>query len=126
MRQEPEGFPEFWAIWRPHARHTDGRGLARETFAKHVRTGSDPQDIIDGARYFFRTLKERDREFVPLSATWMNRGSFEDLAVAERQYQQRVSEATARNEQASNVHKIDDSRRAELVRDARERLRRQA
>ena len=19
---EPEGFPEFWAIWRPHRRHT--------------------------------------------------------------------------------------------------------
>lgn len=125
MKQEPHGFPEFWAIWRPHARHTDGRGLARETFAKHVRAGADPQDIIDGATYFFRTIKERDREFVPLSSTWLNRGAFEDLAISERQYQQRVSEAKAR-QQETNVVRISDERRHELVSNAREALRRQA
>lgn len=125
MKQEPEGFPEFWAIWRPHARHTDGRGLARETFVKHVKAGADPQDIIDGASYFFRTIKERDREFVPLSSTWLNRGAFEDLAVSERQYQQRVSEAKSR-QQETNVVRISDERRQELVNNARGALRRQA
>lgn len=125
MKHEPEGFPEFWAIWRPHARHTDGRGLARETFAKHIRAGACPQDIIDGASYFFRTIKERDREFVPLSSTWLNRGAFEDLAISERQYQQRVSEAKAR-QQETNVVRISDERRKELANNAREALRRQA
>lgn len=114
MRQEPEGFPEFWSIWRKHARHTDGRGLARETFAKHVKAGADPQDIIDGAAYFFRTMKERDREFVPLSSTWLNRQSFEDLAVSERQYQQRKAEIEQRRQDESNVTKLDDARRAEI------------
>jgi len=92
MRQEPEGFADFWAVWRPHARHTDGRGLAREAFAKHLKSGACAQDMIDGAKYFFRTMKERDKEFVPLSATWLNRGAYEDMAEAERAIQQRVVE----------------------------------
>ncbi|MGJ7039167.1 hypothetical protein J2Y63_002422 [Shinella sp. BE166] len=119
MRQEPEGFPAFWEIWRKHARHTDGRGLARETFAKHVKAGAEPQDIVDGATYFFRTIKERDREFVPLSSTWLNRGAYEDLAVSERQYQQRVSEAMARRQQETNVVQIDPAKRAEMAERAR-------
>lgn len=95
-RNEPTLFPEFWAIWKPHARHTDGRGLARDAFRKHVLAGVDPQDIVDGAACFFRTMKERDREFVPLSATWINRTSYEDLAEQEREYQARLSQAKER------------------------------
>ena len=83
--KEPEGFPAFWELWRPHARKTDGRKLARETFAKHVRAGADPEDIVYGAAWFLRTMKERDREFIPLSSTWMNRGSYEDDCILERQ-----------------------------------------
>lgn len=90
-KQEPEGFADFWAVWRPHARHTDGRGLARDTFAKHVSGGAEPRDIIDGARWFFRTMKERDKEFVPLSSTWINRRAYEDMALQERAYQERIA-----------------------------------
>lgn len=100
MKQEPEGFAEFWALWRPNARHTDGRGLARETFAKHIRAGADPQDIVYGAKCFFRTMKERDREFVPLASTWINREAYIDLAVLERQREQRMQE---REEPAASV-----------------------
>lgn len=118
MREEPEGFKEFWEqVWRPHARHTDGRGLAREAFAKHIKSGACPQDIIDGARYFFRTMKERDKEFVPLSATWLNRGAYEDMAEAERALQQRVEQ----RQQAANVVEMkpqqqeSPERRAEMA-----------
>jgi len=90
-REEPEGFSEFWTIWRKYARHTDGRGLARDAFTKHVRSGADPQDIIDGVTHFFRTMKDKDREFVPLSATWINREAYTDLAALERSYQLRIS-----------------------------------
>lgn len=96
-------FQTFWDVWRPHARHTDGRGLARETFAKHVRAGANPQDIIDGAKWFFRSMKERDREFVPLSSTWMNRGSFEDMAIQERDYQRRIEDRQQRTTDTHNV-----------------------
>lgn len=119
-KDETPEFVHFWEkIWRKHARHTDGRGLARETFAKHVKAGADPQDIVDGAAYFFRTMKERDREFVPLSSTWINRQAYEDLAVSERQYQQRVAEAMARRQEPTNVTNIDDARRADMAQRAR-------
>lgn len=117
MRTEPEGFPEFWLIWKPYARHTDGRGLAREAFAKHVKAGACPQDIVDGAKYFFRTMKDKDRDYVPLSATWMNRGSYEDSAEAERVLQQKLRErAVAQpNVIALQQPKESPERRAEMA-----------
>ena len=97
--KEPEGFPAFWDLWSPHKRKTDGRKLARETFAKHVRSGADPEDIINGAAWFLRTMKERDREFIPLSSTWMNRGTYEDDCILERK---RI-DALARAKRPDNV-----------------------
>lgn len=104
---EPEGFPDFWALWSPHKRKTDGRKLARETFAKHVRAGADPEDIIYGAAWFLRTMKERDREFIPLSSTWMNRGSYEDDCILERQ---RI-EAMEQVKRSDNVVHMDQVER---------------
>lgn len=93
---EPEGFADFWAIWLPIARHTDGRGLARETYRKHMLMGALPEDIIDGARWFVRNLNERDRNgFVPLAATWLNREAYTDFAEKERAYQARLSTGSA-------------------------------
>ena len=34
---EPDGFADFWAIWRPHARKTDGRAA----WCAH----SEPRDL---------------------------------------------------------------------------------
>jgi hypothetical protein len=120
MKQEPEGFSDFWSIWKPHARHTDGRGLARETFSKLIKNGADPQDIIDGAKCFFRTMKDRDRDYVPLASTWLNRGAFEDLAEQERTYAAKQLERRVREAQASeNVVSISQERREELARQAR-------
>lgn len=90
-KNESEFFVEFWNVWKPHQRKTDGRGLARDTFNKHVKNGADPRDIIDGAKCFFRTMKDKDREFVPLSQTWLNRESYADLAEQERAHQERLA-----------------------------------
>lgn len=118
MKNEPEGFKEFWeGVWRAHARHTDGRGLARDTYAKLVKGGADPQDIIDGARYFIRTLK--DPQYIPLSSTWLNRGAFEDLCELERRYQARISERKP-EKPPENVVQIDPERRARLAEMARQ------
>lgn len=97
---EPEGFSEFWSVWLPHARHTDGRGLARETFRRHILNGAEPQDIIDGARWFLRSMTDRDRQYVPLSSTWLNREAYIDLCEKERAYQAREQ---ARAQKAVNV-----------------------
>ena len=90
---EPEGFDSFWGQWRKIARHTDGRGLARETYRKHILNGAEPQDIIDGASWFIRNLSDRDREYVPLSSTWLNRGSYEDACEKERAFKESLTEA---------------------------------
>ena len=94
---EPEGFAEFWEVWLPHARHTDGRGLARETFRRHLLNGAMPEDIIDGARWFLRSMSDRDRQYVPLSSTWINREAYIDLCEKERAYQARLNERPAEN-----------------------------
>ncbi len=91
---EPEGFIEFWAAWQPMARHTDGRGLAREAFRKQILNGAEPQDIIDGAKWFLRGVK--DKQYVPLSATWLNREPWPDLCGQERAYQARMAEQAQR------------------------------
>ena len=119
-KDESPEFIDFWTLWRPNARHTDGRGAAREAFNKHVRAGASPQDIVDGARYFFRTMKEKDREFVPLVATWINRGTFEDTAEQERAHQARIAEAQQRrNEAAGNVVEIRQQPMSDAERDHR-------
>jgi hypothetical protein len=91
--------------------------LAREAFAKHVKAGACPQDIIDGAKYFFRTMKDKDRDYVPLSATWMNRGSYEDSAEAERALQQKLRERAVSqpNVIALQQPKESPERRAEMA-----------
>ncbi len=80
-------FVEFWSAWKRFARHTDGRGDARDTFLQHVKFGVDARDILDGARYFLRTMKDKDREYIPLAASWINKRAYEDLAELERAYQ---------------------------------------
>lgn len=130
MKDESPFFIAFWAVWKPYARHTDGRGLAREAFNKHVRNGANPQDIVDGAKAFFRTMKDRDREYVPLSATWLNRESFMDLAEAQRDHERRMQEAQSRRveqikQQASApaAQAIDPAKRAEMAARAKAALR---
>lgn len=125
--KEPEGFAEFWELWRSHKRKNDGRGLARETFAKHVRAGVDPEDIILGAAWFLRTMKERDREFIPLSSTWMNRGLYEDDCVFERKRLEAMTKAIRPDNVVhmaqSSTHKPSEAERAAAVERARATLR---
>lgn len=89
--EESAEFKIFWSIWQPISRHTDGRGLARDAFRKQLLMGAEPQDLIDGARWYARNLSEREKPYVPLSATWLNRETFADLCEKERMYQQTLS-----------------------------------
>lgn len=89
--QGPPGFDEFWQVWRQVKRRTDGRLDAMDGFEKLIRRGADPQDIIDGARWFIRNLPA-GYEFVPLAKTWLNRGGWMDDCEKERAFQARQSE----------------------------------
>lgn len=90
--QEPEGFPQFWSEWRPFMRKNDGRGEARATYRKHILAGAEPADIIDGAKAYLRSLTEREKPYIPLAATWLNREAYADWAEHEREYQKRLAE----------------------------------
>lgn len=90
---ESTEFIAYWNMWQPHSRNTDGRALARETFRKQVLKGADPQDIVDGAAWFLRNITERTKDYVPLSATWLNREGWDGLCDKERAYQERLSQA---------------------------------
>ena len=94
---EPEGFPEFWQVWSPHRRHTDGRGDARNTYRKHILMGALPEDIIDGAKGFFRFMAEKDKPYVPLAASWLNKEAYSDWCEQERAYHRRLAEREQTN-----------------------------
>lgn len=90
---ETDEFRTFWEeIWRPNMRRTDGRGDARDCFLTHVRSGADPQDIVDGARWFMCNLTARDKEYIPLAASWMNKRAYEDGAELWRKLQKQIAE----------------------------------
>lgn len=89
--ETPE-FVAFWENWRPSKRKNDGRGDARDCFLSHVRAGADPQDIVDGAKWYLRQLTSRDKEYIPLAATWLNRRDYEDGADQERAFQEQIKQ----------------------------------
>jgi hypothetical protein len=114
--ETPE-FVAFWSAWRIHARHTDGRGDARDAFFKHVRMGADPQDLVDGAAYFLRTMKDKDREYIPLAASWLGKRAYEDMAEAERALQQKLRERVIAQPNIVTLQQPKESpeRRAEMA-----------
>ena len=130
-KDETEEFVAFWNLWKPFARHTDGRGDARDTFYQHVNAGAPAQDIVDGARCFLRTMKDKDRDYIPLAASWINKRAYEDLAEAQRAFDARMAEAQQRRVDAAvNVvdlpasQQISPERRAEMVARMRNEMRR--
>ncbi|MBZ9873101.1 hypothetical protein LB542_19830 [Mesorhizobium sp. BR1-1-9] len=76
-------------------RRTDGRGDARETYRKHILKGALPADIIDGAKAFLRDVPEKDRPYIPLASSWMNKESYLDWCEKERAFQQRLADLAA-------------------------------
>jgi hypothetical protein len=93
--EESAEFQTFWSIWKPISRHTDGRGLAREAFRKQVLMGACPDDIVDGARWYARNLSEREKPYVPLSATWIHRETYDGLCDKEREFKDRIESSQA-------------------------------
>lgn len=88
---EPEGFEELWLLWRDHARKTDGRGKARPMYRNWLLAGAEPQDIIDGARWHLRTLKDEDKPFIQLLSVYINSEKWKDECEKERAFQERQS-----------------------------------
>lgn len=93
---EPEGFETLWQVWRPHARHTDGRGKARPMYARFISAGTDPQDIIDGATYHIRSMQEKDKPYINLLSVYIYSERWKDECLQERAFQARLAEREAK------------------------------
>lgn len=103
-QHEPEGFSAFWDIWRPHRRKNDGRGDARERYRKCLLAGANPERIAAGAAWYIRTMKNEERPYIPLAATWLHREAYEDCADDKAAYE--ASKAKSEADAAANVTKF--------------------
>lgn len=92
---EPEGFSDFWNEWKPYQRKTDGRGKARPAYAQMIEAGHDPQDILDGTRWYLRNMSERDAPYIPLASSFLRSERWLDDCEREREFQARMQEKQA-------------------------------
>lgn len=88
--ESPE-FIAFWTLWKERMNRNDGRGSARDEFFRHVEEdGVHPQDIVDGARWFYHNGGNAG-DYRVHAQTWLNRRAYEDGCEAWRTYQARLS-----------------------------------
>lgn len=93
---EPDKFSDWWNLWRPVKRRNDGRGDARDGYAKKLANGADPSEIIDGTRWYIRNLP-KGYEYVPLAKTFLNREVWADHYEQERAYQASLAQKPSTN-----------------------------
>jgi hypothetical protein len=90
---QPEGFDEFWQFWRQHKRHTDGPGKCRKEYARQIKEGATPEDLLIAADWHVRNTK--DLAFIPLAATWLHSENWRDEAPKEREFRARLEQRAA-------------------------------
>src|SRR5262249_37952047 len=74
-------FDEFWEAYPPR------EGMpAQEQFLHAVRTGTDPQTIIDGAKKYAAVVKGINPKFVPMAHRWLGERRWEDRMEPRRSY----------------------------------------
>lgn len=99
--EETPEFVEFWeGVWLKIKHTNDGRGSARNEFFRHVEDyGSDPKDIVDGAKWF-RANGGNSGEFKVHAQTWLNRQDYEDGCLMWRDHLAKQADMKARLAQA--------------------------
>ncbi len=76
-----ELFERFWSVI-PKRNHPHPKELSRKSFFKAVSNGAKPEEIIDAAYQWRRTVEEMGKigtEFVPMASTWLNQARFKDF-----------------------------------------------
>lgn len=74
-------FDEFWDAYPKRV----GKKDAEKKFAKAVKDGVDPQEIIDGANTYAEAVKGTEPQFIAHPTTWLNQGRWEDEPTANTQ-----------------------------------------
>src|SRR5262249_37921929 len=76
---------EFWEAYPPRE-GIDPKKPAQEQFLHAVRTGTDPQTIIDGAKKYAAVVKGINPKFVPMAHRWLRERRWEDRMEPRRSY----------------------------------------
>lgn len=97
-------FEEFWAVYPRRV----AKASAVKAWAKATK-GTDPQDIIDGA-IRLRDDPNREDQFTPHPATWLNRGSWEDDALPARVEQRKMTRTDQFMALAREFDEMEDMR----------------
>lgn len=132
------GFEEFKKVWAIKARKHDTIGQkALTAFVDAVNRGHAPEQIIDGASGYLRTLiSAKDLEYIQTAANWLNDDGFLVHCESEREYRLKI-EAIEREksvQRALNVvslaksqelpeTKLSEAERTAIVERAKEQLR---
>ncbi|HJD68243.1 MAG TPA: hypothetical protein K8V54_00685 [Corynebacterium kroppenstedtii] len=74
--RRPKDPPEFTAFWAAYPRKV-GKDRARKAFKSACRR-AELSDILAGARRFAAEKKNKDVQYIPHPATWLNDGRWDD------------------------------------------------
>lgn len=74
-RNSGDGFEEFWSAYPNKV----GKIKARTVYARAIRNGAEPADLLSGARRYARWLHAAGKQdYAAHPTTWLNRGSWDD------------------------------------------------
>jgi len=102
MAEETPEFKAFWDCWFPHKNINDGRGSARDEFFRQVEIyGANPQDLVDGARWFIRNGGNQKPNWQgeimrKHASSWLATRDYEDGCERERKHQADMAEREAK------------------------------
>ena len=81
-KQRSIGFSEFWTAY-PKRLGANPRAMAEKKFNSAVKSGVDPERIINSAKAYGDELQAQRKigtEFVAQAVTWLNQKRYEDYA----------------------------------------------
>lgn len=74
MSREAEPFSSFWSLYPRRV----AKRAALKAWEKEMRSGTNPEEIIEGLRRQLAHLLAKEAQFIPHPATWLNQGRWED------------------------------------------------
>lgn len=72
--ERSDRFEEFWKVYPKKA----GKKKARDNFARAVKGGADPQEIIDGARHYAEACAGTEDRFIKWAQGWLTEERWTD------------------------------------------------
>lgn len=67
-------FDHFWSLYPRRV----AKRAALKAWEKEMRSGTTPEEIIEGLRRQLAHLSAKEAQFIPHPATWLNQGRWED------------------------------------------------